>query len=231
MDRHGGYDPAGRGGRLAAAARGCRRADRRGVGQPPDRARARRAARGTSRTTTFRPRIGTALWLGDRGALHGARHRARRAPARARRRATATGGGGRRGTATSWWSAAGTAHGVALEAPRTVRGPVGRAQGAGRRARWRRPTCRCRRSAGPASSAGSPSRRTCTCRCCCCPPPSSPPRSATSSTATSASPPCTPTASAAPAPPTAVRPPSTTYGRRAAPCEAQASRSTVRLAR
>ena len=194
MDRHGGYDPA------AEVADWLRRLAAAGVPTSVAFVSHLTAAdlaglRRDFPATTFRPRIGTSLWLGDRGAL--VRHAAPCSTCTGSRAAptTATGGGGRRGTATSSWSAAG---------PRTAWLSRRRARSAGRwgaarrspSAPSRRPTCRCRRSGGPASSAGSPSRRTCTCRCCCCPPPSSPPRSAPSSTATSASPPCTPTTSA-----------------------------------
>ena len=177
LDRHGGYDPVAEVAdwlrRLAAA--GCRPSV--DVRQPPDGRRAGRAAPRTSRRTTFRPRIGTALWLGDRGALQArgtvldvhrlARGDALRLPAAAGAAGQPPRRGQRRDRARR-----------GLEAPRTVRGPVGRSK-ASPSARSRRPTCRCRRSGGPASSAGSPSRRTCRCRCCCCPRPSSPPRSAT----------------------------------------------------
>ena len=57
-----------------------------GLRLAPVRHRARRAARSPYPDYTFRPRIGTELWLGDRGALRGPRHGARRAPGRARRR-------------------------------------------------------------------------------------------------------------------------------------------------
>ena len=56
------------------------------LGQPPHRAPSSpRSARRTP-TSTVRPRIGTDLWLGDRGALRGHRDRARRPRGRARRR-------------------------------------------------------------------------------------------------------------------------------------------------
>lgn len=126
MDRHGGYDPASEVaewlGRLA------------GAGVPVDTAwvshlsaaelaRLRRDFPGT----TFRPRVGTALWLGDRGALvargtvldvhpivRGEHYGYRRRRALRDGHLVVVGGG--------------TAHGVALEAPRSVRGPVGRAK-------------------------------------------------------------------------------------------------------
>ena len=152
---------------------GCRRTDRHGVGQPPHGPRAGPACAATSRRRRSGrgsgPRCGWATAV--------------RSPPAARcwtctrssaARTTATGGGARRGTATWSWSAA---------APRTAwpsrrRGRCAGRSGGARRwpsARWRRRTSRCRRSGGPASSGGSPSRRTCTCRCCCCRPPSTPP--------------------------------------------------------
>lgn len=126
MDRHGGYDPAAEVAdqltRLAAA------------GVPTATAWVSHLTAGELArlreqfpATTFRPRVGTALWLGDRGALvargtvldvhpvaRGERYGYRR------RRATRDG--------TLVVVGGGTAHGVALEAPRTVRGPVGRAK-------------------------------------------------------------------------------------------------------
>ena len=55
--------------------RGRRRARRRrtALGQPPHRRRARLAAHVATPTSSVRPRIGTALWLGDRGALRSPR--------------------------------------------------------------------------------------------------------------------------------------------------------------
>ena len=126
MDRHGGYDPAGEVAdwlhRLSAA------------GVPTDTAWVSHLSaadlvrlRPEFPGTTFRPRVGTSLWLGDRGAFSArgtvldvhplARgqhygYRRRRAP-RDSHLVVVSGG---------------TAHGVALEAPRTVRGPVGRAK-------------------------------------------------------------------------------------------------------
>ena len=124
MDRHGGYDPAaevaGWLDRFAAA------------GVPTDVAwvsHLTTAELGLLRSrfpgTTFRPRIGTALWLGDRGALvakgtvldvhplaRGEHYGYRRRRALRDSHLVVVSGG--------------TAHGVALEAPRTVRGPVGR---------------------------------------------------------------------------------------------------------
>ena len=124
MDRHGGYDPADEVAvwldRFAAA------------GVPTGTAwvsHLTAAELAGLRTrfpgTTFRPRIGTALWLGDRGALvargrvldvhplaRGEHYGYRRRRALRDSHLVVVGGG--------------TAHGVALEAPRTVRGPVGR---------------------------------------------------------------------------------------------------------
>jgi Alanine racemase, N-terminal domain len=76
---------------------------------------------------TFRPRVGTALWLGDRGAFE-----ARGTVLDVHRLAAGTRYGyrQRRALRESWLVvvSGGTAHGVALEAPRAVRGPVGRAK-------------------------------------------------------------------------------------------------------
>jgi hypothetical protein len=76
---------------------------------------------------TFRPRVGTSLWLGDRGAFaaRGTVLDVHRLPA-----GTRYGYRQRRALRESWLVvvSGGTAHGVALEAPRTVRGPVGRAK-------------------------------------------------------------------------------------------------------
>jgi hypothetical protein len=126
MDRHGSYDP------VVEVADWLRRFASAGV--PTGTAWVSHLSggdlgrlRSDFPATTFRPRIGTSLWLGDRRALvargtvldvhpldrgetYGYRqHRARR---------------------DSWLVVVGggTAHGVALEAPRAVRGPVGRAK-------------------------------------------------------------------------------------------------------
>jgi hypothetical protein len=124
MDRHGGYDPA------AEVADWLRRLGAAGVPTEVAWVSHLTAAdldrlRLEFPDTAFRPRIGTALWLGDRGALQprgtvldvhrlarGTRYgyRRRRAP-RDSHLVVVSGG---------------TAHGVALEAPRTARGPVGR---------------------------------------------------------------------------------------------------------
>ena len=124
MDRHGGYDPAGE------VADGLRRFAAAGVPtdtawvshlSPAELTRLRAEFPGT----TFRPRIGTSLWLGDRGALtargtvldvhpleRGEHYGYRRRRALRDCHLVVVSGG--------------TAHGVALEAPRSVRGPVGR---------------------------------------------------------------------------------------------------------
>jgi hypothetical protein len=126
MDRHGGYDPAGE------VADGLRRFAAAGVPTdtawvshltPTDLAR----LRADFPATAFRPRIGTALWLGDRGALSARGtvldvHPLRRGEHYGYRRRRAL----RDGHLVV--VSGGTAHGVALEAPRTVRGPVGRAK-------------------------------------------------------------------------------------------------------
>jgi hypothetical protein len=126
MDRHGGYRPADEVSawlrRLAAG------------GVPTDvawvshlRAGELDGLRRDFPATTFRPRIGTALWLGDRGALQ-----ARGTVLDVHRLARGTHYGYRRRRATRDSHlvvvGGGTAHGVALEAPRTVRGPVGRSK-------------------------------------------------------------------------------------------------------
>jgi Alanine racemase, N-terminal domain len=76
---------------------------------------------------TFRPRVGTSLWLGDRGAFEarGTVLDVHRLAAGAR-----YGYRQRRALRESWLVvvSGGTAHGVALEAPRSVRGPLGRAK-------------------------------------------------------------------------------------------------------
>lgn len=124
MDRHGGYDPAGEVadwlGRLAAAGVPTTTAwVSHLTGAELGRLRAEFPA------TTFRPRIGTDLWLGDRGALvargtvldvhplqRGEHYGYRRRRVLRDSHLVVVGGG--------------TAHGVALEAPRTARGPVSR---------------------------------------------------------------------------------------------------------
>lgn len=78
-------------------------------------------------SVAFRPRVGTSLWLGDRGAFE-----ARGTVLDVHRLAAGTRYGyrQRRAHRESWLVvvSGGTAHGVALEAPRTVRGPVARAK-------------------------------------------------------------------------------------------------------
>ena len=185
--------PAGRrGGALAGSARGGRRADRRGVAEPPDGGRAGRAATGLSRP----PRSGrgsappcgwaTARALQARGTVLDVHrltkgthygYRQRRVP-RDSHLVVVSGG---------------TAHGVALEAPRTVRGPVGRGKalavgiaGGGEPLALAvplgRPAALVRRAAAHARVAAAAADLR-----------ASRPRSAPSSTATCASPPCTPT--------------------------------------
>jgi hypothetical protein len=124
MDRHSGYDPSAEVaawlGRLGAA------------GVPTSTAWVSHLTgtelEGLRRqfpATTFRPRIGTSLWLGDRGALtargtvldvhplaRGEHYGYRRHRALRDSHLVVVSGG--------------TAHGVALEAPRTVRGVSGR---------------------------------------------------------------------------------------------------------
>ena len=124
MDRHGGYQPAGEVarllGRLAAA------------GVPTSvawlshlTAAELAGLRRDCPATTFRPRIGTALWLGDRAALQA---RGTVLDVHRLKKGTHYGYRQRRVPRDSHLVvvSGGTAHGVALEAPRTVRGPVGR---------------------------------------------------------------------------------------------------------
>jgi hypothetical protein len=124
MDRHGGYDPA------AEVAEWLDRFA--GAGVPTATAwvshlETAELARLRERfpATTFRPRVGTALWLGDRGALTARGtvldvHPLDRGEHYGYRRRRAV----RDGHLVV--VSGGTAHGVALEAPRTARGPVGR---------------------------------------------------------------------------------------------------------
>jgi hypothetical protein len=83
------------------------------------------ALRAAFPATTFRPRVGTALWLGDRDAFE-----ARGTVLDVHRLTAGTRYGyrQRRTLRDSWLVvvSGGTAHGVALEAPRMVRGPLGR---------------------------------------------------------------------------------------------------------
>jgi hypothetical protein len=77
--------------------------------------------------TTFRSRVGTRLWLGDRGAL---RARARVLDVERLDRGERFGYRQRRARATGWLvvAAGGTAHGIGLSAPRAVAGVVPRAK-------------------------------------------------------------------------------------------------------
>ena len=116
---------------------------------------------------TFRPRVGTDLWLGDRGALRVTRHRARRAPGRAGRgvrlpRAQRAArrpppGGQRRDRARD------RAGGAPRRRTRSGAGPP-RSPGAA----WTRPGWCARRTPSTASSGSSPSLRTCRRRCSSC---------------------------------------------------------------
>jgi hypothetical protein len=124
MDRTGGTDPVAEVGdwlgRLAAA------------GLPTDVAWVSHltaedlvALRTAFPATRFRPRVGTALWLGDRGAFE-----VRGTVLDVHRLAAGTRYGyrQRRTVRDSWLVvvSGGTAHGVALESPRMARGPLGR---------------------------------------------------------------------------------------------------------
>jgi hypothetical protein len=126
MDRHGGYDPvtevAGWLGRLGDE------------GLPTDvawvshlTASELAALQSQFPSTRFRPRVGTQLWLGDREAYvaRGTVLDVHRLPA-----GTRYGYRQRKVARDSWLLvvSGGTSHGVALAAPRTVRGPVGRAK-------------------------------------------------------------------------------------------------------
>ena len=164
IDRHGGCDPAAEVGDWLRRLSDRGAAHRRGVGQPPDGCRPRAAAGRLP---------GDHVPAASRAPLCGwatATRSRRGAPCSTctgwrRGRDTATGSGGRFARAGSWWSA-------------EVRRTGWRSRRRGRCAdrstgprsspsvRWRRPTGRCPRSAGPAGRAGSPSRRTCTCPCC-----------------------------------------------------------------
>ena len=124
MDRHGGYDPA------VEVADGLRRLAAAGV--PTTTAWVSHLGPGELATlrrdfpaTTVRPRVGTSLWLGDRGALQA---RGRVLDVHRLPRGTRYGYRRRRAPRDSHLVVVGggTTHGVALEAPRTVRGPVGR---------------------------------------------------------------------------------------------------------
>lgn len=124
IDRHSGYDPVAEVGdwlrRLSVAELTT---DVVWVSHltAPDLA----ALRTAFPSITFRPRVGTALWLGDREAFE-----ARGTVLDVHRLAAGTRYGyrQRRARRPSWLVvvSGGTAHGVALEAPRTVRGPLDR---------------------------------------------------------------------------------------------------------
>ena len=124
IDRHGGYDPGaevtGWLDRFAAA------------GVPTEVAWVSHLTgaelellRQRFPATTFRPRVGTALWLGDRGALVA---RGTVLDVHPLARGEHYGYRRRRAVRDSHLLivSGGTAHGVALEAPRQVRGPVDR---------------------------------------------------------------------------------------------------------
>jgi len=124
IDRQGGYDPA------VEVATWLERFGAAGV--PTDVAwvshlTADELARLRAQfpTTTFRPRIGTALWLGDREALEA---RGTVLDVHPLGRGERYGYRRRRAVRDSHLLviSGGTAHGVALEAPRVTRGPVGR---------------------------------------------------------------------------------------------------------
>ncbi len=126
MDRHGGYRPADE------VSSWLRRLTAAGVPTGVAwvshlTARELDGLRADFPGTTFRPRIGTSLWLGDRGALQ-----ARGTVLDVHPLSRGTHYGYRRRRATRDCHlvvvSGGTAHGVALEAPRTVRGPVGRSK-------------------------------------------------------------------------------------------------------
>ena len=117
---------------------------------------------------TFRPRIGTDLWLGDRDALQVTAtvldvHAVERGDVFGYRGRTAPKAG------HLLVVSGGTAHGIGLEAPTgdaVAQGPRGHRSPA---AAWTRPGSCGRRTPSTASSGCSPSRRTCRPRCCSCP--------------------------------------------------------------
>ena len=127
---------------------------------------------------TFRPRIGTDLWLGDRGAL---RVTATVLDVHPCERGDVFGYRGRSAPKAGHLLvvSGGTAHGIGLESPIGESVP----QGAGRHrspaAAWTRSGSCGRRTPSTASSACSPSPRTCRPRCCSCPHGAAVPRSAT----------------------------------------------------
>lgn len=124
IDRHGGYQPA------TEVAAWLRRLHVAGL--PTDVAWVSHlnapdltGLRSSFPATRFRPRVGTALWLGDRGAFT-----ARGTVLDVHRLEAGTHYGyRRRRVLRDGWLvvvSGGTAHGVGLEAPRTVHGPIGR---------------------------------------------------------------------------------------------------------
>jgi alanine racemase len=126
MDRHGDYQPA------AEVADWLRRLQSAQL--PTDMAWVSHLSnselaqlRTAFPATTFRPRVGSQLWLGDRGACT-----ARGTVLDVHRLESGTRYGYRQRRVARDCSlvvvTGGTAHGIALEAPRTVRGPVGRAK-------------------------------------------------------------------------------------------------------
>jgi len=126
MARHGGYDP------VEEVAAWLRRIAAAGV--PTDTAwvsHLTAAELGRLRTdfpsTVFRPRVGTDLWLGDRDVFDA---RGTVLDVHPLARGEHYGYRRRRALRDSHLVvvSGGTAHGVALEAPRSVRGPIGRAK-------------------------------------------------------------------------------------------------------
>ena len=115
---------------------------------------------------TFRPRVGTDLWLGDRGALRVT------PPCSTCTRSSgawcsATAGAACRAPGTSLVVSGGTAHGIGLEAPLgDARSGGGQPRSPG--AAWTRPGWCARRTPSTASSGSSPSLRTCRRRCSSC---------------------------------------------------------------
>ena len=112
--------------------------------------------------TRFRPRIGTALWLGDRDSYRArgtvlAVHPTRRGVRFGYRQRKAPGDG------HLLIIGGGTSHGVALSAPHGRSPGSPRASSSPPRAPWRPVDGPCRPSTWPGSGAGSPSRPTCRC--------------------------------------------------------------------
>lgn len=122
----------------------------------------RAAAVGRDTDAEVRLRVATALWLGDRSGLTPGRRCWTCTGCGAARR-TATGSAGPAATAPSWWSRAARRTGWRCR-PRSRRARCGSGRRRWPAAGWRRADGRCRPSASPASSAGSPSRRTCSAR-------------------------------------------------------------------